>query len=389
MILVSEIKKNIENNIVKYYCEYELDGEKKELWFKTELNNDEYIQKNNCDAFFIILSLLAIEKEIDIKFESKVSAELLYNMKSYLAEIVSTMSKKSRKINIFADADVRRIDQGIGVATAMSMGIDSFYSLYSNIDKEFPVTHLTLFNAGTFGSSNARHALSLFEDAKKQVEFVAKDLKLPLIWLDSNINETIKMTFIQTHSYRHMACASFFSNLLGRYYYSSGHKINDFKVDFSDSANYDLLLSKALSSSRMDISISGLIESRVRKTIEISNYNPTKKYLNVCLITDDANPIKNKEGHFTNCSKCHKCVRTLITLDVIGKIDEYSDVFDLSVYRKSKDKHFAEMIYHFFRSRDVFSTEILSEIKKRKFKINKIVYLYLIKRVLKSMRLVK
>ena len=38
----------------------------------------------------------------------------------------------------------------------------------------------------------------------------------------------------------------------------------------------------------------------------------------------------------TNCSECLKCNRTLVALDALGKLDEYSGVFDINKYRKNK-----------------------------------------------------
>ena len=36
----------------------------------------------------------------------------------------------------------------------------------------------------------------------------------------------------------------------------------------------------------------------------------------------------------TNCSVCPKCVRTLLTLDILGKLDAFSGVFDIDRYRR-------------------------------------------------------
>ena len=36
----------------------------------------------------------------------------------------------------------------------------------------------------------------------------------------------------------------------------------------------------------------------------------------------------------TNCSVCPKCARTLLTLDILGKLDDFSGVFDIPKYRR-------------------------------------------------------
>ncbi|MBQ7216006.1 MAG: hypothetical protein IJS39_08465, partial [Synergistaceae bacterium] len=52
-----------------------------------------------------------------------------------------------------------------------------------------------------------------------------------------------------------------------------------------------------------------------------------QKYLNVCV----------PQAH--NCSKCVKCLRTLIVIDSMGKLRDFSRVFDIETYRKVLFRH--------------------------------------------------
>lgn len=45
-----------------------------------------------------------------------------------------------------------------------------------------------------------------------------------------------------------------------------------------------------------------------------------------------------------NCSECDKCKRTLITLDLLGELDNFSGRFDLYKYQKYKDLLFINVI---------------------------------------------
>lgn len=51
-----------------------------------------------------------------------------------------------------------------------------------------------------------------------------------------------------------------------------------------------------------------------------------QKYLNVCIL--------EKDGNGGNCSRCTKCARTIITLEAMGKLEQFKDVFDLDVWHK-------------------------------------------------------
>ena len=52
-------------------------------------------------------------------------------------------------------------------------------------------------------------------------------------------------------------------------------------------------------------------KTRVEKTVNIADWKPAQENLQVCCWLDDKRT--------NNCGKCNKCVRTLITLQLIGK----------------------------------------------------------------------
>jgi hypothetical protein len=109
----------------------------------------------------------------------------------------------------------------------------------------------------------------------------------------------------------------------------------------------------------------------------IANNKITYDHLNVCLITPDNKDLKDNK----NCSKCYKCARTMVSLDILGHLDQYQKVFDLSIYKKNRNKYLAELLYKKFRSRDVLAKEIFKEAKERNYTIPVIVYYYSFLRV--------
>lgn len=62
----------------------------------------------------------------------------------------------------------------------------------------------------------------------------------------------------------------------------------------------------------------------------IAGWDIAQKHLNVCIVP---------ENGVHNCSCCSKCMRTLMPLEAMGKLDEFSEVFDLDVYRKNSHKN--------------------------------------------------
>ena len=86
-----------------------------------------------------------------------------------------------------------------------------------------------------------------------------------------------------------------------------------------------MMLLPWLSTERLDIIDDGNLYDRSQKTVMVADYPPAARYLNVCYGHDTLD---------TNCSVCNKCARTLLTLDILGKLDEFAGIFDIPRYRR-------------------------------------------------------
>jgi hypothetical protein len=219
-----------------------------------------------------------------------------------------------------------------------------------------------------------------------QAKALADHLQMPLIWVDTNLNEIISRPFVPTHTFRNLACSLLFQKVFKTYYYSSGHNIKDFRIDPSDTANYDLIIALALSANSLNFEIYGLTANRVEKTKEIINFKPAHGHLNVCIVTTEYDHVNIENNRIRNCSRCYKCVRTMLALDILGELEAFSGVFDMNHFKKQKIKFLAETIYHFLRSKNTFSTEILNECKKQNYRIPHITYYYLFLRGLQPIK---
>jgi len=97
--------------------------------------------------------------------------------------------------------------------------------------------------------------------------------------------------------------------------------------------------------------------TRLEKTKALSEYGPSQKYLDVCF-------------NFDNCGVCSKCYRTLITFDLIGCLDKYTECFDIEKFRK----HRAQAYYWLLVTQSprsvadnaIFANELYKLAKKQK-----------------------
>ena len=95
------------------------------------------------------------------------------------------------------------------------------------------------------------------------------------------------------------------------------------------------------------------------KTILVSRIQESKECLDVCV-----KPERAIEGYI-NCSLCWKCLRSLITLDIIGQAQEYKHVFNLEAFYRVKNIYLVEIM----ASHDPLLLEIKHEIENRKYTV--------------------
>ena len=146
--------------------------------------------------------------------------------------------------------------------------------------------------------------------------------------------------FKWTNTYANAFCALALQKFWGTFFIGShGLDFSYFTLSLitkDDSAFYDLLFLNVVSTRWLRFHSEGGALSRYEKTIDVANYPPALKYLHVC--TNDDGP---------NCNVCEKCIRTLLTLDAMGKLDDFSQVFNVKYYRENRS-FYLKWLYFIF-----------------------------------------
>lgn len=344
----------------KFECEDASDT----LWFSTTNEFGGYLCHERGDAFLVAMLLYAMKKGEDIRILAPVSERLYYTVTKHLVRVLAEILNVPQ-IKIICDLDDGKIENAGAVGTGFSCGIDSFCTVIEHMDESCPphyrLTHLTFFNVGASGDYGGEEARELFRRRIEAVKPCAEELGLPLVTLDSNISEILSMNFVQTHTYRNVAAALALQKLFNVYYYSSTYSLKHFELSGAPSY-YDIYILDMLSTNNIKFYSTGKIYSRVEKTEIVSHSTLSHKYLNVCVADD------------RNCSRCNKCQRALLTLDVLGKLELYDEVFDLNDYRVHRSKYFGKMLSA--RRSEPFQQEIYDAIKERDYHIPTSAHLY-------------
>jgi hypothetical protein len=134
-----------------------INGIEKVANFDVDSTYAEYLDDEVCDAFLINLLLFAMGNGYDIKCDAPVSAELLFNLRTYFLPILNKeTSGKAHLVNIEANPLVRET-HAIAVGTGISGGIDSSDAIMENLRASAKIpnmklTHLLVVTPTSIGS---------------------------------------------------------------------------------------------------------------------------------------------------------------------------------------------------------------------------------------------
>ncbi len=331
------------------------DGITRELWFSLPSKHAEWFSTDRCDGFVVGLILQAMERNENIVTEMPLSAKLWHSLQNYYIPMMTQAFPHLHAINIIPKSLTQERTGSHGVATGFSGGIDSFAAVVKHFVQEttsgFRVTHFLFHNVGAHGNNDPEANRILFKKRYEIVKPFADEIGLPIVPVDSNLSYVFPNDYVKTYSAVNPAVLLVLQNKFHRYFYASGYKYADCSVSpVKDHALLDPMAVHLLSSESLDCVSTGGEMSRVEKTEFVSSYEPSQRYLSVCV-----NP--SFEG--SNCSVCFKCRRTMLTLELLGLDHLYRKIFDFEKFSKVRSRYLKEILFPYPQS---FEAEIAEEL---------------------------
>lgn len=317
-------------------------SESNTLWFSVDSHYREWLTTDVYDAFFVTALYPAQFYGEKIEIEGEVSPHLYYNILNYVPAIISDYNGTERLQKSDIKVKGTRVpsqQQGARIGTGFSGGIDSFSTIIEHLinekDPARKLTTLFFFNIGQNGRLNDPYLKDRISARWKIASEVAHELNLEAVMMDSNMFE-----FYQPHwEYDagvlcRLASILVFQQNLKRYYLSSACSFGE-SYRFGGSNKHidmttmcELYLSGMLSSEICEIILDGAQHTRSEKTRLIVDFPIAQRYLNVCVNYDP-------EYISHNCGHCSKCLRTAFTLEALGKLESFKNVFDVAKIRKA------------------------------------------------------
>ena len=331
-----------DNNLARVSARFIADGKEDSLWFEVDKKYAEYLVTDRIDAFLVGLLPLAMRLGEDIELRHPVSQRTYFNIDQNLTSIVNFAYPDYKVVSITHNGFAEPIPARNGrvAATGLSCGIDSLFTVIKNSSSDVPggykITHGVFTNVGSHGQTDDLEGMERFQGRLRNARGCAEELGLELILIDSNMEKVLsgQTDYDRTLTFRNASAVLVLERLISRYLHSSGITYEYLRVrrKGKDSAAYEPMTLPCLCTDSLEFILFGGRYSRTEKTTLVSDYGPSYRWLNVCGVQAD------------NCGHCIKCMRTMLTLDILGKLDRYGQVFEMKGYEEDKYRYLAYVL---------------------------------------------
>lgn len=349
MIEVSNLRKQAAGDYTRLIADIAYAGEgfpdtTDSLWFAVKNENAHMLADDVYDAFILMPLYAAMYYKHDLRICGCVSKKLYRNIMNYVQKILCNFSENLSRVNIYVDGYKETEGRQSIIGSSFSCGIDSLTTVYDRYvcedDPEYRINGLFMLDYGPVPHE-------VYIKKAEHCQRVADELGLPFYFIDSNLREAFyekENSFIKEFGYQKLVHLSIYSSVFAlgksikRYYIPSSYSY-DTVLRYGRPTHHDrgLACSESfmvplIQTERTELILDGSQYKRSEKTERIAGWEIAQKYLDVCYT-----PL-------AGCSRCNKCVRTLMALEALGKLENFSGIFDIGLYTKNCYMHKCRLV---------------------------------------------
>jgi len=297
-----------------------------EFWFKFPEGYSDLVT-DSADGFAASLLLLALALGEEMEVRGQLSQRLLYGMKEYQRVFNLWRPDKFKIIDIICNGFRKQEnDKAKGaVGCAFSGGVDSFYSLWSHLPQNEPLSSYQLTHAlFVHGFDIPLEDAQTYLICKQSYEELMGKLGLGLLTARTNVSHFLKEKIGWGYVCGQVliGVALVLGRLFSRFYIPAGHTYTQNVLLPYGSCP---ILDHLLGTETLEVIHDGAGVTRVEKTLALTQWPLTYPLLRVCA---------EKTNGPKNCCLCEKCIRTMVTLEISGTLGKYTN-FPLPLKRKN------------------------------------------------------
>jgi hypothetical protein len=312
------------------------------LWFDIEGLDADGIVLENSDAMVLACLLPAMKTGQNVVVKGTMSCRLYYNLTHHLIPILKQFIPTLKDTSIQpATLNKNALCSKGGVMSGFSGGIDSLCTYHDHSEdrapREYVITHFVYNNVGSHGQSEAM-AYENFRRRIARLKLFAQQEQMPLVTVNSNLDRLIGMSFELTHTVRNAVVALTMQKAFSKYIYSSGFHYSHICIRPSYHMGFlDPVIVPLVGTETLECISSGSRYTRVEKTERVATVSRWSSFLDVCV---SPRWITRR----VNCSRCWKCMRTELTLELLGKLHQFGEAFDLDVYSSFRNLYLVNVM---------------------------------------------
>lgn len=307
MLTIDNITTSADRKLVECTVDFGMQGST-QLYFRAE----QPVLQGNTSAVLSAVLLPCMKLMTDCHIKGAVSRRLLQSTET-IQNIFNGWDPGFNKITISADSvvdDPGFPDEERGVGSFFSGGIDSLYTLAEHRDE---VDTLVLIHGFDIDLDDS----ALWQQVTEHLGAFARDTGKTLIEIETNLGVFLRkyVGWSFGHGPALAAVGHLLSPRLRRMYIPGTHTLAD-DVAWGSHPAVDPLWS----SESLEFVHDGETVTRVQKTERVAAWPEAMQCLRVCW--------KNTGGAY-NCGRCSKCLRTMVTLQMIAALDACEQVFEV------------------------------------------------------------
>ena len=319
---------------------------------------------DSCDAAVVALLVPAMAAGKEIEVTGTMSPRLHFDLHNTSIPVIERLLPFIGPTRVRARAwTEEHAPRGDAVLTGLSCGVDSFAAIRDLRDERLPVhdrvTHFVFNHIGSHGYGGDLEGR--VARRWQWVKETADAYGVPVIRVAGNLPDFYPpehdspLNFMATLTVRNASVALLLQARARRLLMASSNTWTYVRVAPSESmTDVDTVLLPALGTERVHLQSIGNSQSRVEKTRRISADPVVQTHLDVCIMEGGA-----------NCSRCSKCLRTILTLELLGRLEEFASVFDLEEYERHRGRYVAETLASTEREFQPEIRDLMSEVGYR------------------------
>lgn len=341
----------------------------KQFWFSVDDEYGDWLTDDVYDAFLVAMLYPAMCYGEDIEICGHVSKRIFHNVMHYVQGLVKAYApsfhETTIKVQGFSNATK---SEHLHVGTGFSGGVDSFSTLVDNFfntdDPDYKIDTLFFFHVGQYGNVKKPASWKRANNRFHITRGFAKEIGANAVMMNTNMFDFYQPEWeYDAGVLCRVVSVLAFQKSLKRYYISNAitygelAKWNLTNHHGSMAEMSDPIIMPLLSPEGLDILCDGAQYTRTEKTANIANLPLAQKYLNVCVNSQD------EHVEATNCSRCPKCLRTMMALESAGMLDKFSSVFNMEEWRKRQFRYKCEQVFRY--KKDSFAQDNVDFARKQ------------------------